>query len=47
MPLEIAKMVADSERSKCDIEFIDVTNDRLFSSSEGGNVKVRTLNLFV
>lgn len=40
MPLEIAKMVADSERLKCDIEFIDVTNDRLFSSSEGGNVKV-------
>jgi hypothetical protein len=41
MPLEIVKSLANSERPKCDIEFIDIQNDRLFTSSEGGNVKVR------
>ena len=41
MPLEIVKKLADSERPKCDIEFIDIQNDRLFTSSEGGNVKVK------
>ncbi|EFX88845.1 hypothetical protein DAPPUDRAFT_304793 [Daphnia pulex] len=40
MPLEIVKSLANSERPKCDIEFIDIQNDRLFTSSEGGNVKI-------
>lgn len=40
MPLEIVKEVAEPHRPQCDIEFIEVQNDRLFSSSDGGKIKV-------
>lgn len=40
MPLEIVKEVAETERLQCDIEFIDIYKDRLFTTSDGGKVKV-------
>ena len=45
MPLELVKELAESERPQCDIEFIDVNKDRLFTSSEEGKVKVRHKSL--
>ena len=41
MPLELVKEVAEPHRTTCDIEFIEVENNRLFSSSDGGKIKVK------
>lgn len=40
MPLEIVKEVAESERLQCDIEFFDIYQDRLFTTGDGGKIKV-------
>jgi hypothetical protein len=47
MPLEIVKVMEEARRPKCDIDFLDVDNDRIFSSADGGKIKVNPkLSLF-
>lgn len=45
MPLTVVNTVADSERQQTDIEFIEVVNDRLFTT-DGNLVKVRIISVF-
>ena len=40
MPLEKVKVLEEAKRPKCDIDFLDVDNDRIFSSGDGGKIKV-------
>lgn len=40
MPLEVVKEVVEPQRLQCDIEFMDIHQDRLFTTSDGGKVKV-------
>jgi len=42
MPLEIVKVLEEAKRPKCDIDFLDVDNDRIFSSGDGGKIKVNS-----
>ena len=42
MPLEIVKVLEEAKRPKCDIDFLDVDNERIFSSGDGGKIKVNS-----
>lgn len=40
MPLKVVSVVGDTEKPQCDIEFLDVHGDHIFTTSDGGKVKV-------